>query len=189
MACEIHDNESHDITALMVKPKDYVGLMQIYQEINTGGDAQAAFPGKVMTDVFDMLGQSEEVMTVIAYIVLAMAMITIVTSLYWSVLNRNRENAILRAIGAGRWDILKVIVIESAIIIFVSSILGMIIGHLISYGVSSYMRNTTAIYAPVHFMIGEVAMVVAVALLGITVSLLPAINAYRADVAKNLLPR
>lgn len=186
---EIHGHESEDVTALMVKPKDYVGLMQMYQEMNSGREVQAAFPGKVMADVFDMLGQSETVMTVISYIVMAMALLTVVISLYWSVLDRSRENAILRAISAGRWDILKVILIESAMIIFVSSILGMIIGHFISYGVSAYMRSMTAVYAPVSFMIQEVGMVVVFALLGIIVSLLPAINAYRTDVAKNLLPR
>jgi putative ABC transport system permease protein len=186
---EVHDNKSRDVTAAMVKPKDYVGLMQMYQEINTGEAAQAAFPGAVMADVFAMLGRSEEVMTVIAAIVLAMALITILISLYWSVLSRNRENAILRAIGAGRQDILKVIVIENAIVILASIILGMIIGHLVAYGVSAYMQTMTAVYAPVGFMIEEVAVVVVVALLGITVSLLPALNAYRGDVAGDLLPR
>lgn len=186
---EIHDNKSRDVTALMVTPKDYIGLMQMYQEINSGKDAQAAFPGAVMADVFDMLGQSEDVMAVVSYIVLAMALITIVISLYWSVLNRARENAVLRAIGAERQDILKIVVIESTIIVLISIVSGLIFGHLLAYGVAAYMQSTTALYAPVGFMLQEFRIVAVVALLGIAASLLPAINAYKADVAKNLLPK
>lgn len=186
---EIHDNKSRDVTALMVTPKDYIGLMQMYQEINSGKDAQAAFPGAVMADIFDMLGQSEDVMAVVSYIVLAMALITIVISLYWSVLNRTRENAVLRAIGAGRQDILKIVVIESAIIVLTSIVSGLIFGHLLAYGVAAYMQSTTALYASVGFMTQELRIVGVVALLGIAASLLPAINAYKADVAKNLLPK
>lgn len=183
---DIHDHGSKDVTALMVRPRDYVGLMQMYGEMNGGKEVQAAFPGKVMADVFDMLGQSEEVMTVIAYIVMAMALLTLVISLYWSVLDRNRENAVLRALGAGRWDILKIVFLESAVIIGIASISGMALGHLISYGVSAYMRSRTAVYAPVGFMPQEAVMIAVFALLGIAVSLLPAATAYRADVAKNL---
>lgn len=186
---EIHDNKSRDVTALMVTPKDYIGLMQMYQEINSGKDAQAAFPGAVMADVFDMLGQSEDVMAIVSYIVLAMALITIVISLYWSVLNRARENAVLRAIGAGRQDILKIVVIESAIIVLTSIVSGLIFGHLLAYVVAAYMQSTTALYAPAGFMLQELRIVAVVALLGIAASLLPAINAYKADVAKNLLPK
>lgn len=185
----IHGNRSRDVTALMVTPKDYTGLMQMYQEINGGKDAQAAFPGAVMADIFDMLGQSEDALAVVSYIVLAMALITIVISLYWSVLNRARENAVLRAIGAGRRDILKVVVIESGIIVLASIVSGLIFGHLLACGVAAYMQNTTALYAPIGFMPEELRIVAIVALPGTAASLLPAINAYKADVAKNLLPK
>ncbi|MEA4845926.1 MAG: FtsX-like permease family protein [Clostridiaceae bacterium] len=186
---EIHGNKSHDVTALMVTPKDYTGLMQMYQEINSGNEAQAAFPGAVMADIFDMLGQSEDIMAVVSYIVLVMALLTIVLSLYWSVLNRTRENAILRAIGAGRQDILKIVVIESTIIILISIIFGFIFGHLLAYAAAAYLQSTTALYAPVSFVTRELRIAVSVALMGIAASLLPALNAYKTDVAKNLLPK
>jgi len=121
--------------------------------------------------------------------VLVMALLTIVLSLYWSVLNRTRENAILRAIGAGRQDILKIVVIESTIIILISIIFGFIFGHLLAYAAAAYLQSTTALYAPVSFVTRELRIAVSVALMGIAASLLPALNAYKTDVAKNLLPK
>ncbi|KPU45990.1 alkaline phosphatase precursor [Oxobacter pfennigii] len=112
-------------------------------EINSGKDAQAAFPGAVMANIFDMLGQSEDVLAVVSYIVLAIAIITIVISLSWSILLRSRENAILRAIGAGSSDIFKIVIIESSIIIMISVISGFIFGHLLSLGIAMYMQNNT----------------------------------------------
>ena len=186
---EMHGSEHHDVTAVMVTPKDYTGLYQMYQEINNGNEAQAALPGAVMGSIFDMLGQSAAVLTVVSYIVLAMALITIVLSLYWSVLTRTRENAILRAVGAGRRDILVVVLIESAIIVFSSIIFGLLFGHALAYLVSTYLQQTMAIYSPVSFMPQEIRLMAAIAVLAIAASLLPAINAYKTDVAKNLMPK
>lgn len=186
---EVHGNRSRDVTALMVTPKDYTGLMQLYQELNSGKEAQAVFPGAVMADIFDMLGQSEEVMAVVSYIVLAIALITIIISLYWSVLDRTRENAILRAIGAGRQDILNIVVIENAAIILISIVFGLISGHLLAYGAAAYMQSTTALYTPVGFMVEELHIVAVIVLVGVAASLLPAMKAYKADVARNLSPR
>ncbi|ADY54645.1 protein of unknown function DUF214 [Syntrophobotulus glycolicus DSM 8271] len=186
---EMHGNKNRDVTALMVTPKDYAGLMQMYQEINSGQEAQAAFPGAVMADIFDMLGQSEDILTVVSYLVLAMSLLTIVISLYWSVLNRARENAILRAIGAARRDILQVVVLESALLVLTSLVSGLIFGHLLAYGVAAYLQSVMSLYAPVGFLPQELLILAVVALLGITASLLPAMNAYKTDVAKNLLPQ
>ncbi|MHC1771867.1 MAG: ABC transporter permease [Flexilinea sp.] len=185
----IHGNTSRDVTALMVTPVNYSGLMQMYQEINNGKNAQAVFPGVVMADIFEMLGQSEEILTFVSFVVLIMALITIIISLYWSVLSRRRENAILRAIGAGRRDVLLILIIENAIVVLGALILGLILGHLTAYGAAVYMKNTTALYSPVRFMAKELYILGAAALVGIAVSLIPAITAYRADVAKNLQPQ
>jgi len=60
---------------------------------------------------------------------------------------------------------------------------------LLAYGVSSYLQETMAIYSPVSFMMQEIRLMAVIAVLAIGASLLPAVNAYRTDVAKNLMPK
>lgn len=185
---EVHEGAmvTRDYTALIVTPKDYVGLMQMYQEINYGKDAQAAFPGAVMGDIFAMIGQGEQVLTVIAYVVMLMALITVMVSLYWSTMERTKDNAVLRAIGAKRWSVFGIVIIESLIITVVGIAIGIAAGHGIAYGISQYLRESTAIYSPITFMTDELTLAAVVLLFGTAAGMIPAFAAYRTDVAKNL---
>lgn len=175
-----------DYTALIVTPKDYVGLMSIYQEINAGKEAQAVFPGAVMGDIFAMIGQGEMVLSAIAYVVMLMALITVMVSLYWSTMDRMRDNAVLRAIGAGRRSVFGIVIIESLIITVVGIVIGIAAGHGISHGLSQYLRESIAIYSPVFFNSGEITLAAVVMLLGTAAGMIPAFAAYRTDVARNL---
>ena len=52
---EAHGTVNGEITALMVTPLNYGGLMEMYQEINKDSRAQAALHGAVMGDLFSIL--------------------------------------------------------------------------------------------------------------------------------------
>lgn len=183
---EMHGEEEGDVTALMVTPHNYVGLMQMYQEMNNNTAVQAAFPGEVLGNVFSIMGQSEEILTLISYMVVIIGLLTIVITLYWSVLNRKRDHATLRAIGANRRVIFTLIIIESFLIMIVSGILGLAIGHVISFCMGNYMREISYIYSPVVFDFREVLVFLMYTMIGLAGSILPAFGAYRQDVAKNL---
>jgi len=186
-----HENdneESHegDITALMVTPKDYMGLMQMYQETNSNNEAQAAFPGHVLGNVFSIMGNAEGILYLISYMVVVIGFLTIIITLHWSVVNRKRDHATLRVLGTSKNTIFFLILIESLMIMFASSITGLAIGHTISYFIGSYMRTISYIYAPIEFDIMEVFILAAYTLAGTAVSILPAIGVYRLDAAANL---
>jgi len=182
-----HDNEGEgDITALMVTPKDYVGLMQMYQETNSGSDAQAAFPGHVLGNVFNIMGNAEGILYLISYMVVIIGFLTIVITLHWSMLNRKRDHATLRVIGTNKNTIFSLILIESFLIMLVSSIAGLAIGHGVSYCIGSYMRTISYVYAPIEFDITELFILGAYTLTGIAVSIIPAAGVYRYDAAANL---
>lgn len=183
---ESHGNSEEDVTALMVTPKDYSGLYQLYQEINNDVEAQAIFPGTVLGELFDMLGQTEDLMQLLTWIALAVGMIGMAVSLNWCTLGRIRENAILRVIGAGRREVLTVVVIEGLIISVASAALGLLIGHLTSIGAAHYMQSVAAMYSPVYAVSGEKIVLLAAIVLGVLLSLLPALKAYRTDVVKSL---
>lgn len=182
----MHGNSGQDVTALMVTPEDYSGLYQLYQEINNGSMAQAVFPGVVMGEVFDMLGQTEDIMRLITWISMAVGLVGIAVSLNWSTLGRVRENAILRAIGAGRREVLAVVMIEGGILSLASAAAGIGIGHLTAMAAARYMQDTSALYSPVSMVQGEWIAVGAAILTGLFLSLIPSLHAYRTNVVKNL---
>jgi hypothetical protein len=76
------------------------------------GEAQAAFPGQVLANVFSIMGNAEDVLYLISYMVVIIGFLTIIT-LHWSVLNRKHDHATLRALGANKRVIFLLILIES----------------------------------------------------------------------------
>lgn len=182
---ELHGNTEKDVTALMVTPKDYSGLYQLYQEINNEKDAQAVFPGVVMGEVFEMLGQTEEVMSLVTWIAMAVGLIGMAVSLGWCTLGRNRDNAVLRVIGARRSEILAIVLIEGGIISLASAVLGAVLGHIISFAAAHFMQSIAAMYSPVGAVPQELAVIAAAVVIGMVLSLVPSLKAYRTDAVNN----
>ena len=114
----------------------------------------------------------------------------ILASLYNTMNERRREVAILRALGARRGTVFGVILAESATI----STLGVVIGFALYYlftGVAAwYLWDSTGVvidpraFHPILY----VAPVCIIAM-GTLAGILPAVKAYRTDVAANLIPQ
>jgi putative ABC transport system permease protein len=187
---EMHAGHGHeqggDITALMVTPVDYTGLMRMYQETNQSGEAQAAFPGQVLGNVFRIMGNAEDILYLISCMVVIIGFLTIIITLHWSVLNRKRDHATLRALGANKKTVFSLILIESFLIMLASGIAGLAIGHGIACGMGFYMRTISYVYAPAEFDIKEIVILAAYTLTGVAVSIIPALGVYRQDAASNL---
>ncbi|MEM1804878.1 MAG: FtsX-like permease family protein, partial [Nanopusillaceae archaeon] len=82
----------------------------------------------------------------IAFVSILVGSVGISNTMFTAVMERTKEIGILKAIGARNRDILKIFLFESAIIGLIGSIIGCIIGILLSLGlqyiVTSYMSST-----------------------------------------------
>lgn len=78
-------------------------------------------PGAVLTNLLDLLGQGQQVLTLITYVALAMAGLSGALSLYGAVLARMRDIAVLRLA------------------------LGLTLGYAISFGTAWFVRQRSAI--------------------------------------------
>jgi putative ABC transport system permease protein len=114
--------------------------------------------------------------------------VSILVSIYNSVVARLREIAILRALGATRRRILAQICLEAGLIGAAGAVIGLVLGHLIAAGGSAYM----------HRLMGEgirwtrigteeALYLVAVTVIAVLAGLVPAMKAYRTPVATNLV--
>ncbi|GHU67966.1 ABC transporter permease [Clostridia bacterium] len=182
---EIHGGD-RDVSAFIVTPKDYVGLMTMYQELNGGALAQGVFPGQVVGELFGIIGQSEDVLRMVSYAVAALGFAAVIISLYWSVLNRQKENAIFRALGAGRRNLLTMVIAESLLVMVASGALGLILGHAVAVVIGGYLRDRMAVYAAAPFEALELGVVGVYIFIGVVGAMLPAWNAYKQEVTSQL---
>jgi len=72
----------------------------------------------------------------IASIALVVAGVGIANTMFSSVMERTKEIGVMKAIGATNYNIMEIFLVESAILGFFGGIVGLLIGLLISYGIS-----------------------------------------------------
>jgi putative ABC transport system permease protein len=189
-----HDpNAATDVSAVLVKLKSGAALSGFQLDLlynKQGNKLTFAWPiGAVMADLFDKIGWFDRVLTLVSYLVALVAAGSILASIYNSMNERRRELAILRALGARRGMVFSAIVLESASIAALGVAAGFVIYAVLMFVVAGIMRaQTGVVLEPFKFnlvMLWSPALFIA---LGALAGIVPALKAYRTDVASNLTP-
>jgi putative ABC transport system permease protein len=181
------------ISAVLVKLKGdspFSGFSMDTTYNRQGNRLTFAWPiNAVIADLFNKISWFDEILTLVAYLVALIATASILASIYNSMNERRREIAILRALGARRRTIFGAIMLEAATI----SALGMVIAFGFYGGImvaaAHVIRDQTGVVLdPLKFnyvMLWAPAMLI---VLGALAGIIPAIKAYRTQVAEYLLP-
>jgi putative ABC transport system permease protein len=176
-----------EISAVLVRSKG-TALLQIRKILEVRPEAIAVNPAKVMSDFFgNFLDNIVQVLLVISVLVVIVAGVSILVSIYNAVSARTREIAILRALGATRMRILAVICTEAGLGGLAGSLLGLILGHALAAIGSVYLARQMGQGIPwwtLHWY--ELDGVIAVTAMAVVAGLVPALKAYSVSVAENL---
>ncbi len=153
-------------------------------------DVQVARPTYEITRLFEMIvGQIQIVLIIFAVLVIIVAGIGMMVSIYNSMNERRQEIAIMRALGAKRATVMSIILLESILLSLGGGLVGMVIGHGLIAGVGPMIANAVMIVVnPWHFQAAELVLIPGLILLASLVGYLPAVVAYRTDVAQSLNP-
>ena len=183
--------EHREVSAVMLKLNDPQAGIYLDQAINRSGKtATLAWPiGRVMADLFNKIGWMNNVLAMIAYLVVVVAAGSILASIYNTMNERRREFAILRSLGARRATVFAAIVLESATI----TALGVAVGFLVYAAIlgASYVvvrAQTGVVLDPLRFDPVLIYAPLGMITIGALAGLVPAFKAYRTDVASNLTP-
>jgi len=145
---------------------------------------------------YNTLKVERNVMFVIVMLIVLVATLNIVSGLTMLVKNKGRDIAVLRTMGATRGAIMRVFFISGTSIGFIGTLLGVILGVVVSLHMEdirqfvSMLTNTRLFDPQVYFLsslpsqldLGEVTVVVTVALLlSMGATIYPALQAARLD--------
>ncbi|MCZ6479379.1 MAG: ABC transporter permease [Candidatus Methylomirabilales bacterium] len=180
--------EGPPITALFLRAQSLMDLMLLATQLNGGPDAQAVFPGRIMERLFSMFDIGETIVEAIALMVLIVAATTISLSVFGATIERRRELATLRALGASPGTLVQLLLWESAMISLLGTVAGFGLGRGAAYVASRIIEISSGIYVPVwHFSLLEPLILGAMAVLGILAGLIPGLTAYRMEIADHLV--
>jgi putative ABC transport system permease protein len=181
-----------DVSAVLVKLKGggMAGFRMDMMYNKQGNRLTFAWPiGQVMAGLFDKISWFDSVLAVVSYLVALVATASILASIYNSMNERRREIAILRALGARRRTIFSAILLEAAAISTLGMVTGFLFYWVVMTGVAGVIRAQTGIVLdPFKFNLVMLWAPAALISLGGLAGVVPALKAYRTDVAEHLVP-
>ncbi|MEX0713962.1 MAG: FtsX-like permease family protein [Pirellulales bacterium] len=194
-----HDSHSHheplpeeqrEVTAILIRTDqtDFLGAMDLHRVINEGQVAQAVYPAREISNLFEgIVGNLQKLLLALAVMVVVVAGIGIMVSIYNSMSDRRRDIAVMRSLGASRATVFNVILLESIMLSLAGGLAGFLLGHgIIGLASPVIVAETGVSIGFFEFDAYEVVLVPGLILLAVLAGYLPAMTAYRTDVARSL---
>ncbi len=197
-----------EVTAVLLRSVSPLVTLGLRTTINEGPVSQAVLPIREIYTLFNtVVGPIKYVLLLFTIMICVVSGVSILVSIYNSMSDRRHEIAVMRALGAGRQTVMLVVLLESIILALGGGLLGWTAGHLLIGGLASpFIEDRTGVaigmfdFSPkinlfsalgnspiVDWGIsGELLLVPGLVMLAIIVGFLPALAAYRTDVAESL---
>lgn len=136
-----HENNNREITSLLVKFKNPLGLVQLPRFINENSNLQTALPSFEMQRLTGLLGAGVKTINGIAIAILFVSGFSIFISLLKTIRERRHELALLRTYGLGTRKLLTLVLFEGIFLAFFGFLLGWLCGRLALIVASTYMES------------------------------------------------
>lgn len=180
-----------DVSAVLIQLRaPTAGIMLDIMYNRQGNRLTFAYPvAAIIADLFSRISWFDRVLALVAYLVALVAAGSVLASIYNSMSARQRDLAILRALGARRRTVFGAVLAEAAAIGALGAVAGFACYFVLLAVVAGIVREQTGVVLEVFawqpiWAIWPPAMVALCALGGI----IPALKAYRTPVAQTLAP-
>jgi putative ABC transport system permease protein len=182
--------EQREVTAILVLCNSPLGPTVLEQAFNRDNDplAQSVAPARQVSMLMNsIVGPVRVILLVLTVLIVIVAGVSILVSIYNSMSERSHDIAVMRALGASRGAVMAVILVESILLSVGGGLVGMLLGHGVIALASPYVLDRTGIALGLfEFDWQELVLIPGLVVLASLVGLLPAVAAYKTDVAKAL---
>ena len=161
--------------------------MGLRTAINEGRDGQAAEPIREISMLLGLFVRPLELLLLlVTTLVVIVSAIGILVSMVGSSLERSRDVAVMRALGARRSHVLATVLIEAVLLAVGGGLVGWALGHVLVAAIGPLITTNAGVSASLLSSAPAAEMLLVPFLIGLAIlaALLPALAAYRTDVAK-----
>jgi putative ABC transport system permease protein len=180
------------ITAALVGLKSRLAVFRVQRAVNDYVEEplSAILPGAALQELWGLVGVAETALTVVSAMVVATAILGMVTMILTTLNERRREMAILRSVGARPATVLGLLATEAGVLTFAGTVLGTAFLYV---GLAVLRPLVDRLYglnlpltAPTTW---ELTVLGGILAAGIAAGLIPAVLAYRRSLADGMTVR
>jgi putative ABC transport system permease protein len=183
--------EKRGVTAILVRGAGELPELltrDLARIINKEPVAQAILPIEQISIVTGQLVEPFQwILLALTVLIVVVAGVGILVSIYNSMTERRHEIAVMRALGARPGTVMCVVLLESILLAVGGGLVGWAAGHLLVAAAAPFVADYTGVAVGfLQFSTYELVLIPALIVLASLVGYLPALAAYRTDVGKAL---
>ncbi|MCM2680360.1 ABC transporter permease [Echinimonas agarilytica] len=185
------DVQPTSITAFMLGLKSKMSIFKVQRAINNNPTEplMAVLPGVALVELWALISSVENILRIISVCVFISAILGLTTMLLSSMRERQKEIAVLRAIGAGPFVLFALIQLEALLLTVTATAVSLAVVWGLFYSASDILASQYGVFVSSNIFSVSQFIQLAVAI-GITsiVALLPSVSAYRKALHVGLSP-
>ncbi|EOR93046.1 efflux ABC transporter, permease protein [Arcticibacter svalbardensis MN12-7] len=183
-AVESKDTGSKEITSLLIQYYSPMSVVLFPRFVNKSTNMQAASPALESARLFSIIGIGIDTLKWFAGFIMFIATVSVFVSVYNSLKERKYDLAVMRIMGASKEKIFLIIIMEGVLLTCIGSIAGILLGHFLLEVIGNSQGVTQTRLTGVYLMFDEIYLIITGICIGIVAAIIPAIQAYRSDIAK-----
>lgn len=178
---------NEEITALLVKFRSPIGIIQLPRMINEKTNMQAAVPAYEVSRLYNLLGVGIDTLRLVAFLIILLSALSVFFSLLHALKEREYELALLRTYGARPMQLFWSVLQEGLFLSLLGYALGLLLSRMGLLLISFLVREDYHYHLSGAWFIKEELILLAVTLLiGLVASFIPSIRVFRLNISKIL---
>jgi putative ABC transport system permease protein len=186
------DLQPKAVTAALVGLKSRLAAFRLQRAINEyrAEPLSAILPGAALQELWELVGTAETALKVVSAMVVATALLGMLTMILSTLNERRREMAILRSVGARPRTVLGLLMAEAGVLTAAGVALGLALLYAALFLARPYVDAAYGLHLPIGPPKPEAWVTLGVIVLGgCAAGLLPALRAYRLSLADGMTVR
>jgi putative ABC transport system permease protein len=180
-------SQQREITALLVQYKSSFAAVGLPRFINSKSALQAASPAMESARLFQLVGFGVDTLRAFAGILIFSAALSVFIALTNALQERRYDLAVLRTLGAAPGKLLRLILTEGILLALAGALFGLLLGHLATEVLGRWLTTARQVEITGLTWLPQELWLIALALgVGLLASIVPALSAYRTDIAATL---
>jgi putative ABC transport system permease protein len=180
------ETADREITSILIQYRSPMSVVMFPRMVNQATNLQSASPAMESTRLFSLIGVGVDTLQWFAILMMFIAAISVFVNLYNSLKERSYDLAIMRTLGASRTKLFVIVILEGLILTLAGTLIGICLGHLALQLIGNYQESSQAKLTGLVFMPTEGYLLLAGLGIGIFAAVIPALQAYRANISKIL---
>jgi len=187
---QLHKSSNHhlEITAVLLKFRNPMGIVQWPRLIAQSTNMQVASPAIEVNRIFSLFGIGIQALTYLGWAIMCLSGLSVFIALYTTLKERRYELALLRTMGARRGQLMWLVLLESLWLCLAGYVSGLLLSRFALWLISNAAKRAYRFsFDQLGYRWPQEGWLLALTLgIGLLAALIPAFKAYTLNISKTL---